>query len=405
MKIPFCLPLIDEEVIQKINYCLHESGWITTGPLVKEFEEEISKLCETNFSIAVNSWTSGALLLFKLLNLDKSDEVIIPNYTYAATALSVINHGAKVVIVDVNDDFTIDLNDLKSKLSKKTKIIFPVDLGGLPSDYEGINQIINEYYSDYKITWDNIVSNKLPRRALIVSDAAHSIGSTIQNTPACKFADFAVFSFHSVKNITTGEGGAITMSFNDYDFESEIYRHLKLLSLNGQTKTAMEKTNSGSWEYDIVTNGLKINMPDLNAAIGLSQITRYKTILLPERRKIFNLYNEIFSQYSWAIIPKMEINTRFSSCHLYTLRIKNLTKKNRNTLIEYLTARGIGVNVHYKPLSELSYFKNLGLNSLDFPNSIALFENEISLPIYNGLKEDKVKYVAANVIKFMSNES
>lgn len=404
MKIPFCLPLIDQDVINSVNYCLTETGWLTSGPIVKDFEENISKLCQTSYTVAVNSWTSGALLLLKLLELTPEDEVIVPNYTYAATALSVINHGAKCILVDVNEDFTINIEDMKSKLSKNTKAILAVDLGGLPADYISIKNTLNQIYPSSVGYKSNNQVQKLFKRPIIISDAAHSLGSTINNIPTTRYVDFSIFSFHSVKNITTGEGGAITLNLGNKEIEEKIYKELKLLSLNGQTKTALEKTNSGSWKYDIITNGLKVNMPDINAAIGLSQAKRYLNSLLPERRSIFSLYNQMFAEKDWAILPHIEIDNRKSSCHLYTLRIKGYTEHHRNLLINHLNSENIGTNVHYKPLSELSYFKSLGFDSEDYNTSMELYKNEISLPIYNGLTKEEVIHVSKEIIKYVERK-
>ena len=309
MKIPFCLPLIDNDVESEVLSCLNETGWLTTGPKVKQLEDEVSKLCQTNSTICVNSWTSGMLLLIRWLGFEEEDEIIVPTYTYAASALSVINSRVKCVFVDVNDDFTINIKQVEKAITKNTKAIMPVDLGGLPADYIALNNLLNEESIKRKFIPKTNFQNEIGR-PIIISDAAHSIGSSIEGVPTPLFSDFSLFSFHSVKNITTGEGGAITFKIFNKEKDELILKELRLLSLNGQNKTAYEKNAIGGWKYDITSNGLKVNMPDINASIGLAQIKKYKNILLPEREQIFLKYNSILSQYSWAILPTFIINNR-----------------------------------------------------------------------------------------------
>jgi dTDP-4-amino-4,6-dideoxygalactose transaminase len=401
MKIPFCLPLIDEDVNREVYSCLNETGWVTTGPKVKELENEITKLCQTSSTICVNSWTSAMLLLIRWLGINGKDEIIVPTYTYAASALAVINSNVKCVFVDVNDDFTININEIEKAITKNTKAIMPVDLGGLPIDYIALNNLLNKESIKRKFTPKTDFQKKIGR-PIIISDAAHSIGSLINNTPTPLFSDFSVFSFHSVKNITTGEGGAITFKIFNEEQDELILKELRLLSLNGQNKTAFEKNSIGGWKYDITINGLKVNMPDINAAIGLAQIRKYKHVLLPEREKIFLKYNSILSQYSWAILPTFSAGARKSSCHLYQLRIKGFEEDKRDELISRLASLDIGANVHYIPLPMLSYFKGIGLNINDYPSSYNLYKNEISLPIYNNLSLDSVEYVCLKLVKIVN---
>jgi dTDP-4-amino-4,6-dideoxygalactose transaminase len=401
MKIPFCLPLINNDVEHEVLSCLNETGWLTTGPKVKELEDEITELCQTSSTICVNSWTSGMLLLIRWLDLDEDDEIIVPTYTYAASAFSVINSRVKCVFVDVNSDFTINVLQVEKAITKNTKAIMPVDLGGLPVDYITLNSLLNKESVRSKFNPKTDFQRKIGR-PIVISDAAHSIGSLIDGVPTPLFSDFSVFSFHSVKNITTGEGGAITFKiFNKAD-DGLILKELRLLSLNGQNKTAFEKNSLGGWKYDITTNGLKVNMPDINAAIGLAQIKKYKSDLLPEREQIFLKYNSILSRYSWAILPMFKLGNRKSSCHLYQLRIEGFEEQHRDELISRLASLDIGVNVHYIPLPMLSYFKSIGLDIKDFPSSYNLYKNEISLPIYNNLSLDSVRFVCSNLIKIVN---
>ena len=401
MKIPFCLPLIDKDVNQEVLSCLNETGWLTTGPKVKLLEDEITELCQTSSTICVNSWTSGMLLLIRWLDLDEDDEIIVPTYTYAASAFSVINSRVKCVFVDVNSDFTINIDEVEKAITENTKAIMPVDLGGLPIDYIALNTLLNKKSVKSKFNPKTDFQRKIGR-PIVLSDAAHSIGSLIDGVPTPLFSDFSVFSFHSVKNITTGEGGAITFKIFDEVQDGLILKELRLLSLNGQNKTAFEKNSIGGWKYDITTNGLKVNMPDINAAIGLAQIKKYKSILLPEREQIFLKYNSILSQYSWARLPTFTVNNRKSSCHLYQLRIEGFEEQQRDELISRLASLDIGVNVHYIPLPMLSYFKSIGLDIKDFPSSYNLYKNEISLPIYNDLSIESVEYVCEKLIEIVN---
>ena len=401
MKIPFCLPLIDNDVNQEVLSCLNETGWLTTGPKVKMLEDKISELCQTSSTICVNSWTSGMLLLIRWLDLDEDDEIIVPTYTYAASAFSVINSYIKCVFVDVNSDFTININEVEKAITKNTKAIMPVDLGGLPADYIALNSLLNKESVLTKFNPKTDFQRKIGR-PIVISDAAHSIGSLINGVPTPLFSDFSVFSFHSVKNITTGEGGAITFKIFNKQEDELILKELRLLSLNGQNKTAFEKNSIGGWKYDITTNGLKVNMPDINASIGLAQIKKYQKILLPEREQIFLKYNSIFSEHPWAILPIYIKNNRKSSCHLYQLRIKGFNEEKRDLLIQRLSALYIGTNVHYIPLPMLSYFKGIGLDMKNFPNSYNLFKNEISLPIYNNLSIESVEYVCKKLIEIVN---
>lgn len=401
MKVPFCLPLINKDVHKEVSSCLNETGWLTTGPKVKLFEDEITHLCQTSSTICVNSWTSGMMLLIRWLDLDKDDEIIVPTYTYSASAFSVINSQVKCVFVDVNNDFTINIEEVEKAITKKTKAIMPVDLGGLPADLIALNRLLSKESVLTKFNPKTDFQKKIGR-PIVISDAAHSIGSLIDGLPTPLFSDFSVFSFHSVKNITTGEGGAITFKiFNKYE-DDLILNELRLLSLNGQTKSSFQKNSIGSWKYDIIINGMKVNMPDINAAIGLAQIKKYKSILLPEREQIFLKYNSILSQYSWAILPNFTVNQRKSSCHLYQLRIEGFEERHRDELISKMALVDIGTNVHYTPLPMLSYFKSIGLDIKDFPSSYNLYKNEISLPIYNNLSIESVEYVCEKLIDIVN---
>ena len=397
MTIPFSLPVIDDDVIAEMMDTLTNTGWLTSGPKVRALEEEIRKFTESEAVLCVNSWTSGAMLILHWFGVGPGDEVIVPAYTYCATAMCVMDLGAKPIMVDVKDDFTIDPNIIAGAITERTKAIIPVDLAGLPADYDAIRKVLNREDVKCKFKPESDEQKKLGR-ILLLADAAHSLGAKYKSIPIGKVADVTVFSLHSVKNITTGEGGAIVLNMpKPYD-NAELLKYLRVLSLNGQNKSALEKNAPGAWRYDIIAHGLKINMPDLCASVGLSQMRRYKAVFLPERKQIFEHYLSRFSQYSWAILPEHGDGKTESSYHLFLLRIKGITEKQRDLMIQHCGERGIGVNVHYIPMAQLTLFRNLGYNIEDYPNTLKLFKNEISLPIYNNLSAEKVDLIIDTVI-------
>lgn len=395
-KIPFSLPLIDQDVVNEMNDTLLNTGWLTSGPKVQLLENQIKEFLNSKAVLCVNSWTSGAMLILKWFGIGYGDEVIIPSYTYSATALAVLNIGAIPIMVDVKDDFTINVDEIKNKISNKTKAIIPVDIGGWVCDYDRIFELVND---------KNIMSLFIPTterqkkmgRILVLSDAAHSLGSIYKNQNIGNVADITVFSLHSVKNITTGEGGAISLNLKLPFNISEELRFLKCFSLNGQNKTALEKNQGGGWKYDIIDQGLKVNMPDICASVGIAQMKKYRATLLPERKSIFEYYNNYFSEFDWAITPLYKNEDSISSCHLYLLRFKNISEEQRDEMIRFITEEGVGVNVHYIPMAMLTLFKNLGYKIEDYPKTYELYHNLISLPVYNGLTEDKLKRIVNSV--------
>lgn len=402
MKIPFSLPLIDKDVIDEVNDALLNTGWLTSGPKVLELEQEFKNLTGCQFTVCVNSWSSGAMLMLRWFGVGAGDEVIIPAYTYSATALAALNIGAKPVMVDVGEDFNIDPEKIRAAITSKTKAIIPVDIAGLPCDYDKIFEIIesNEVKSLFVANHRN---QERLGRVLVLSDAAHSIGATYKGIDIGRVCDATVFSLHSVKNITTGEGGAVCINLPEQFVPKEEYKFLKAFSLNGQTKSAFEKNQPGAWRYDIIDQGLKVNLPDLNAAVGLAQIRKYTSELLPERKRIVELYDEAFSKYNWAILPTHKDDFRQSSCHLYLLRIRDFSEEQRDHLITSVSNMGVGVNVHYIPMAMLTLFKSLGYNINDYPSCYSLYANEITLPVYNGLTKAQVNYVVESVVESYNN--
>ena len=399
--IPFSPPHIDQRTIDEVAAVLR-SGWITTGSRTKQFENELAKYCGVPKVLCLNSATAGLELMLRWFGVGAGDEVIVPSYTYCATANVVLHCGAKPVMVDVNDDFNISVMKIEKAITNKTKVIIPVDFGGLPCDYDEINTLVTKDSIAQKFVSSNDVQKKL-ERILVLSDAAHSIGAFYNGKRSGSLADISVLSFHAVKNLTTAEGGAVCLNLPaPFDNES-LYEKLNVKSLHGQTKDAFSKAQIGSWEYDVVEAGYKSNMPDVLAAIGLSELSRYDSEILVRRKNIFEQYSDALSQYTWAEIPvgkrvnaKMQIE---SSYHLYPLRVKDIDEQKRNNIIERIFEQEVSVNVHFKPLPLLSLYKNLGYRMKDYPVAYDNYSREISLPVYYDLKNGQLKSVIHAVVK------
>ncbi len=401
MNIPFSPPYIDQEVIEEVIDTL-KSGWITTGPKVKALETEVIKLTTCKEALCVNSWTSGAILMLKWFGVKEGDEVIIPAYTYSATALAVLQCGAIPVMVDIKDDFTIDENMILEKINDKTKVIMPVDIAGWPCNYEAINNLVLRKEILDKFNPQSDVQIKLGR-ILVISDAAHSIGAKVLGNETGILTDVTIFSFHAVKNITTAEGGVICLNL-PLPFDNELeYSYLRKITLNGQTKDALSKSKAGGWKYDIIDLGLKINMPDVCAAIGLAQIKKYDNNLLLERKRVFDAYSNAFQLNSWAQLPPQDTVNIQSSYHLYALRIKDITELQRDAIIEEIAKLGVAVNVHFIPMPMLTLFKKLGYKIEDYPKAFDNYSREISLPIYPQLSIEEIQYVINAVVSAYNN--
>ncbi len=393
MKIPFSLPVIDQSVIDEMMDTLTNTGWLTSGPKVKALEEELKKFIGSDNALCINSWTSGAMLLLHWFGVGPGDEVIVPAYTYSATALCAMNLGATPVMVDINEDFTIDPEKIAAAVTEKTKAVIPVDLGGYPARYDEIREVLARPEISAKFKPATPEQQKLGR-VMLLADAAHSLGGKYKNVNVGLVADATVFSLHSVKNITTGEGGAIVLNFPEPFDNVELSAYLKILSLNGQNRSALEKNQPGAWRYDIIAHGLKINMPDLCATVGLAQMRKYAGELLPQRKAIFNFYKEYFSKFSWAVIPPAETaDGTESSYHLFLLRVQGMSLEQRDKLIRFCGEKGVGVNVHYIPMAELTLFKNKGYDIKNYPKTFEMYANEISLPIYNNLTEEQLHII------------
>ncbi len=374
------------------------SGWITTGPKTKNFENEISKYCNTNRTICLNSATSAMEMVLRLMGIGKGDEVITSAYTYTASCSVILHVGAKPILVDVaKDSYFMDLDDLERKITDKTKAIIPIDIAGVIADYDKVYDIVKRKSNIYK---SNNKFQEILGRILILGDAAHSFGAIYNNFKSGSIADFTCFSFHAVKNLTTAEGGAITWNNNLGFDDNELYNNLQLLSLHGQSKDALAKMKAGSWEYDILYPGYKCNMTDINASLGLVQLKRYKE-LLNKRYSIVNNYNDAFRDSKIEFIEHLGSNFK-SSCHLYLTRIKGIDENKRNRVIEKMAKDNIPTNVHYKPLPMLTAYKRLGFDINDYPNSYDQYKNEITLPLHTQLNDYDVDLIIKRFKKYVS---
>jgi dTDP-4-amino-4,6-dideoxygalactose transaminase len=396
MKIPFAPPFIDESVVNEVLDSLN-SGWITSGPKVKLLEEEVAKMTSVERVVCVNSWTSGAILVLKWFGVKEGDEVIIPAYTYSATALAVLHCGAIPVMVDITDDFTINVENIEKVITSKTKVIMPVDIAGWPCDYDLINEIVTKRRIIDKFRAESEKQKQL-NRILIISDAAHSLGATYGGVPVGKLTDITIFSFHAVKNITTAEGGAICLNLNQSFSNEDEYKLMKLYTLNGQNKDAFTKSQAGGWKYDILFAGLKVNLPDLCAAVGLAQIRKYEDVLLVERERIARRYESFFKKNPVFQLPPLEDNKRKSCFHLFALRLNNCSEIQRDLIIDEITQKGVSVNVHFIPMPMLTLFKDLGHKIEDYPVAYNNYSREISLPIYPQLTNEQVDYICEAVL-------
>ena len=395
--IPFSPPdMTEAEAIEVREAIL--SGWITTGPKTKEFERLIAICCQTKKAVALNSATAAMELTLRVLGVGPGDEVIVPAYTYTATA-SVVHHvGAKIVMVDVApDSFEIDYDRIADAITERTKVVMPVDLGGVMCDYDRIFAAVESKRELFRPAND---IQKAFGRVIVLADAAHAFGARWHDRMCGEVADFTSFSFHAVKNLTTAEGGAITWRSIEGIDDEWLYKQYQLLSLHGQNKDALAKTQLGAWEYDIVAPDYKCNMTDIAAAIGLVQIRRYAE-LLHRRREIIERYNEALKDCNVQVLNHYGDNHQ-SSGHLYLVRLLDKDAEYRNEVIRKMAEHGIACNVHYKPLPMMTAYKNLGFDIKDYPNAYRQFENEVTLPLHTCLSDDDVEYVIANFVELIS---
>jgi dTDP-4-amino-4,6-dideoxygalactose transaminase len=394
--IPFSPPRIDQKIIDEVVDTL-KSGWITTGPKTKRFEKELSTYSGAQATLCLNSATAGLEIILRWFGVKEGDEVILPAYTYSATANVVVHCGATPVFVDVNaSDFNINPDEIRKAITPRTKVIMPVDFGGWPCDYDTINAIAAESKSLFVAESDN---QKLLGRIIVLSDAAHSIGGIYKGKKTGSLTDVSVFSFHAVKNLTTAEGGAVALNLPAPFNNQEIYAKLCISTLHGQNKDALAKMQKGNWKYDIVEAGYKCNMTDIMAAIGLVELARYDQDTLAKREKIMDQYNWTLSAYPWAELPTVRTADSFSSCHLYPLRIKGITEQQRDEIVQKIFDRDVSVNVHFIPVPMMSFYKSMGYDIKNYPVTYKNFSREISLPVFYDMTDEMVKTVIDAVVR------
>lgn len=388
MKISFSPPDISELEINEVAEALR-SGWITTGPRTKQLEKNIAEWVGTNKCVCLNSQTACSEMALHVLGIGAGDEVVTTAYTYTASASVVCHVGATLKLVDIKkDSFEIDYDALENAITEKTKVVIPVDLGGVPCDYDRIFEIVERKKHLFK------PSNDIQRamgRVAVLADTAHAFGAKYHGKPVGSVADFSSFSFHAVKNFTTAEGGALTWNTIPGISDDDIYHKLQLLSLHGQSKDALAKTQLGAWEYDIVGTWYKCNMTDVVAAIGLKQFERYPE-MLKRRKEIIARYNAAFKMLGVDVLDHYN-DSHESSGHLYITRVPGITPEQRNEIIIKMAEREIACNVHYKPLPMHTAYKNLGFDIKDYPNAYDHFANEITLPLHTCLTDEQVEYI------------
>lgn len=394
--IPFSPPDMTELEIQEVAEALR-SGWITTGPKTKKFERQVAEYCNVNRAVCLNSQTACAEMALRVLGVGEDDEVIVPAYTYTATASVVCHVGAELKMIDVQkDSLEMDYDSMEEAITERTKVIIPVDLGGVPCNYDKIFEIVEKKKSLFRPK--NQIQEAMGRIS-VNADAAHAFGANRHGKMIGSIADFTSFSFHAVKNLTTAEGGALTWKSIQGIDDEEIYKKLQLLSLHGQSKDALAKTQLGAWEYDVVGPWYKCNMTDIMAGIGLAQMKRYPG-MLERRRKIIGKYDAAFKPLGVETLPHYTDNY-LSSGHLYITRVPGITLEQRQEIIVKMAEAGIACNVHYKPLPMMTAYKNLGFDIKDYPNAYEHFVNEITLPLHTKLTDEEVEYVIENYLKIV----
>ena len=399
-KITFSPPDITEREIAEVVDTLR-SGWITTGPKTKKFENEIAEYCGTKKAVALNSATAAMELALRLFDIGEGDEVITSAYTYTASASVIYHCGAKIILADTKKgEFNIDPKEIEKLITPRTKAIIPVDIAGLPVDYTEIFEVVEKkrnLFNAKKGTYQEKLG-----RILILADSAHSFGSSYKEKKIGSIADITSFSFHAIKNLTTAEGGALTWNLPEHFDNEEIYKELMLLALHGQNKDALAKLKAGAWKYDIVMPGYKCNMTDIMASIGLVQLQRYDGEILKKKEELVSYYEKYLGDLTNKIeLPIFKNGVKESCKHLYMIRLKNQDEEKRNEVIAKLGENDIATNVHFQPLPLLTAYKKLGFKIEDYPNAYNQYKNEISLPIHDFLTEDDVKYICEYIKKLI----
>ena len=393
--IPFSPPRVDDKICDEVVAVL-KSGWITTGHKTKLFEKKISEYCGIQNTLCLNSATAGLEIMLRWFGVGPGDEVILPAYTYSATANVIVHCGATPVFVDVcANDFNINHLEIEKVISSKTKVIMPVDFAGFPCDYEEINSLAKKYSSIFIANCEN---QKMLGRILILSDSAHSFGASYNKSKAGSLTDVSVFSFHAVKNLTTAEGGAVALNLPLPFNNADVYSKLCISTLHGQNKDALAKTQKGNWKYDIVEAGYKCNMTDISAAIGLVELERYDNDTLIKRKSIIYNYQKAFEMDDRFELPLIETKNKTSCYHLYPLRIKGITEQQRDLIIQEIFNADVSVNVHFIPVPATSFYKSLGYDLLNYPVTYNNFSREISLPVFYDLSPEQQNTVI-NAVK------
>ena len=396
--IPFSPPDMTEAEVNEVRDAIL-SGWITTGPRTKELERQIASYVGTERAVCLNSQTACAEMALRLLGIGEGDEVIVPAYTYTASASVVYHVGAKIVFVDVQKDcLEMNYEAVEKAITERTKAIIPVDLAGIPCNYDRLFEIVENKKALFRPT--NDIQRALGRIA-ICADAAHAFGASWHGQMVGSIADFSSFSFHAVKNFTTAEGGALSWRTIPGIDNEALYHQVQLLSLHGQSKDALAKTQLGSWEYDIVGPWYKCNMTDIAAALGLVQMKRYPA-LLARRKEIIDRYDAAFKPLGVEVL-RHYTDEYTSSGHLYLTRVPNASLEERQEIIVQMAERGIATNVHYKPLPMMTAYKNLGFDIADFPNAYARFANEITLPLHTRLTDEEINYIIEQYTNILKN--
>ncbi|MCW3102245.1 MAG: capsular biosynthesis protein [Bacteroidetes bacterium] len=393
--IPFSPPRIDQKIIDEVTKVL-QSGWITTGPRTKQFEKELTAYCGNASTLCLNSATAGLEIMLRWFGVSEGDEVILPAYTYSATANVVMHCGATPVFVDVNaDDFNISVGNIEKAITAKTKVVMPVDFGGYPCDYDAINALVKKHAGTFSAATEE---QKMLGRILVLSDSAHSFGAWYKGKRAGSLTDISVFSFHAVKNLTTAEGGAVALNL-PAPFDNEaVYKALCVKTLHGQDKDALAKTQKGNWRYDIVEAGYKCNMTDIMAVIGQIELERYDSDTLPRRKVICEQYSAALADYSWAQLPVLSKGDTEGCYHLYPLRIKGISEAQRDAIIKEIFDCDVSVNVHFIPVPMMSFYAKLGYDVKNYPVTFDNYSREISLPIFYNLDDEMVKKVVDAVV-------
>jgi len=394
--IPFSPPRIDQKIIDEVIAAL-KSGWISTGPRTKLFEKRITEFSGSKSTLCLNSATAGLEIMLRWFGVGEGDEVILPAYTYAATANVIMHCGATPVFTDVNkSDFNISLKEIEKRITSKTKVIMPVDFGGFPCDYDEINALVQDMKNLFVAKGDN---QKKLGRILILSDSAHSLGGRYKGKTTGSLTDVSVFSFHAVKNLSTAEGGAVAFNLPaPFDNTAE-YNYLCIKTLHGQNKDALAKMQKGNWKYDIIEDGYKCNMTDISAAMGLVELERYSSDTLVKRKHICDYYADFFKNDERFELPVQKTNEKEASYHLYALRVNNISEEQRDAIIQKVFDKDVSVNVHFKPVPMMSFYIGKGYDIKNYPQAYDNFSREITLPVYYDLTDDNLKTICEAVVR------